>query len=377
MKLNILTGIIILVAIISGCSNSNIIVKADETSNDNHNAISELDTTRQVTGDYNLSFPISQNPRILGQHHHGSMIGQLRGSISEYRRATGYYPESLPAYIESGFPLFWQRNLMNGLPMEILESRVVKNEPSDFGVVKWEKFDEGNARLTSSNIDIRKYKDTGEVSWIIDEESLKFIYLNDYQSMQGEEQHGFMREMSSMDLESVTTVVGGTVPINMVSDPDTRIVYAMCDQLHGFIFLNTDNYYSRNKYLPNSFVELLTFQQDLGWTPLLIKENINKFTKKLNDAGVEFKIGYDYANTLSYAFLKINGETLISHCYKYDNNPDNPNFNSMSEDESPGIHVGCLMDEIDMSSPMISTTNISTLDIPDEFFISVKDIPVV
>lgn len=354
MKLNIFITFVILVAIASVFSNSNVIAKSDESTNNTQNQVSDFDTTRHVTSEYNLTFPISQNPRMLGMHHHATMICQLQSSIVDYKRVTGYLPESLSAYIESGFPLFWQRNLMNGLPMEILTSRDVKNDPSDFGVVKWEKRDGDYALLISSNIDTMKYKDTGEVSWKIDKDPVRIV-----------------------GTKRVTTVVGGTAPINEVSDPEARMLYAMCDQLHSFIFSNTDNYYSRNKRIPGSFVELLTFQQELGGTPLIIKENFDKFAQKLNDANADFQIGFDYSNNLSYAFLKIDGEILISHCYKYDNNVDNPNYNSMSEDDSPGIHVGCLMDEIDMSSPMISTSNVSSLDIPNEFLISVKDIPVV
>ena len=134
------------------------------------------------------------------------------------------------------------------------------------------------------------------------------------------------------------------------------------------------NYYSENNSLPESFIDNLAYQQLLGTTPFIIKENFNKFAQELDGADVEFKIGYDYSNTASYALLKINGETLISHCYKYDYNS---NVDKPIEDDSPGSHTGCRMDEIDMSSPMISNSNLSTLNIPDQFLIAIEDIPIV
>lgn len=378
MKLSILITIICIFAISSGCSKSDIVVKPNATTNSNQEFVSDFEPNRQITSDYNLTFPIGENPGLLQQHHRATMVGHLQHDISDYRMVTGFFPESILGFIESGFPLFWHRNQMTGLPMEILISRDVKIGPSDFGVVKWEKFDDYHARLISSNMDLSKYEDNGKVSWIIEEDALEFFHLADYQSLPYEELDSFMRENSLYSLESATTIVGGTAPINMVSDPEVRKLYAQCGLLTDFIFTTTLNYYARNNKIPNNFIDNLAFQQDLGSTPFIIKENLEKLALKLNEADVEFKVGYDFPNTASYALLKINGETMISHCYKYDfsSHQYNENVNPLLMDESPGIHVGIYMDEVDMSSPMISDSNLSTLNIPEQFILSIEDIPI-
>jgi hypothetical protein len=353
MKLNTLIIIFLFIPITAGCSSSNKAVDPNETLNNNNKAVAPPEINRQVTNGHDLIFPISDDPRLLGLHHSASMVGDLRKCIMDYRRATGVYPESITEYIDSGFPLFWPRNVMDGLPVRVLASRDIANDLSDFGSVKWEKDDNYHVRLISCNIDLEKYKDCGEVSWIIQTEGL----------------HDFKGTRTV----GITTIVGGTNPINRVSNPETRMLYAQCGQLTNFIFTTTLNYYSRNTKLPDNFIDNLSFQQDLGSTPFIIKENLDKLAQELANADVEFKIGYDYPNTVSYALLKIHGETLISHCYKYDYNG---NVDPPIEDDSPGIHVGYRMEEIDMSSPMISDANLSALNIPDQFIISIEDIPI-
>ncbi|MCD6216371.1 hypothetical protein J7L05_00750 [bacterium] len=350
--------ILFFIAITAGCSSSgNIEMKTDKISNNNKESITPPEIDHQTSYDHVLIFPISEDPRLLGQHNRASMVGKLRKSITDYRRATGVYPESITEYIDSGFPLFWPRNLMNGLPVIVLANRDVTNDPSDFGSVKWGKEGVYNL-LISCNIDLGKDKDSGETTWVINKDG-----LNDFKGN---------------ITPRMTTIVGGTAPINMVSDPETRKLYAQCGQLTDFIFSTTYNYYSENNSLPQSFINDLSYQQLLGMTPFIIKENLDKFAQELANADVEFKIGYDYPNTASYALLKINGETLISHCYKYDYSKYeySANVNPLVMDEGPGIHVGIYMDEIDMSSPMISDSNLSALNIPDQFLISIEDIPI-
>jgi hypothetical protein len=373
MRLKSLITIVILVTLGHGCSASDSTKKTDETNIDGRKLIPQLETNRQVTSQYNMNFPISDNPGTLKQLHRAIMVGHLKLIISDYRRVTGSYPVSLTDYIRSGFPLFWHRNLINGLPMEIFVNKDLTNDQSDYGAVKWVKYDDNHAGLFSSNIDLRNYKANGTISWTTNVDSLEFVNLEDYQSMSIEEFEEFLREKSSSVLESTTTIVGGTIPINKVSDPEVRKLYAQCGQLSNFIFANTLNYYSQNRKLPQSFIDHLTFQQKSGPTPFIIKENFNTFKQSLTNANVELKVGYDYSNSLSYTLLKINGETLISHCYKYDYDAS---INPTTQDETPGMHIGCLMDAIDMSSPMISNANISDLNIPDEFLISISSIPV-
>ncbi len=333
--------ILFFIAITVGCSSSS-----------NEESIAPPEINHQISNSHDLTFPISDDPHILGLHNRASMVGKLRKSISDYRRATGVYPASISEYIESGFPLFWPRNVMDGLPVRVLASRDVINDLSDFGSINWGKEGTYNV-LISCNIDFGKNKDSDETNWIINKDG-----LNDFKGTR---------------TPGITTIVGGTDPINMVTDPEARMLYAQCGELTDFIFGTTQNYYDTNKSLPNSVVDHLAFQQDLGSTPFIIKENLDKFAQELKDADVEFKIGYDYPNTASYALLKIKGETLISHCYKYDYNA---NVDPPIEDDSPGSHTGCRMEEIDMSSPMISNANLSTLNIPDQFIISIEDIPI-
>lgn len=351
-----------------GCPSTPKLVKPNETNNNNKEVVTQPKSDRQISYENDMAFPISDDPHLLSLHSH-QMVRQLLKPISDYRRVTGVYPSSISDFFNSGFLLLWPRNVMNGLPVKILAGRDVRAEPDDYGSIKWEKYDDYHAQLISSNIDGKIYHDSGEITWFVEAKDLHFYFVDDYIALPRDELEEYLRHTSSYDLEGATTIVGGINTINMVADSESRMIYAMCGQLSDFIFSTTLNFYSRNKALPSNIIDCLTFQQELGQTPFIIKENLYKFAKMLKDANAQFKVGYDYPKTVSYSLLIVGGETLISHCYKYD-------AVDAGMDDSPGIHVGCFMEELDMSSPMITDENLSTLEIPDEFFILIKDIPI-
>jgi hypothetical protein len=81
---------------------------------------------------------------------------------------------------------------------------------------------------------------------------------------------------------------------------------------------------------------------------------------------VEFKWGNDYAKTSSYIYLKVKGKTYMAQCY-YPG--DGISFQSFKDMKS------CSFSALDTSSPILTSENIDQIVIPDEYLISIKDIP--
>jgi len=305
-----------------------------------------------------MRFPTSYDPiKINGSMYAGKVY--LINSIYNFRRATGSFPSSMQSLVNSGFLLFWPRNLLDGSPVAVLASRSLKEEKNDIGFIGWSKLDDSNASLDFLRLDWKTYENQGEEQWIFDTKQFEFFtydrsQLNDLT----------LRNKISKNATGAcgaTTVVGGVMPINMVSDPEKRFIYGMCGALSDGIIVRTRAFYRENLRFPQNTSELFS-PSPYKEMEFLIVENFQNLSGLLKKRNADFKIGFNYDKSVHYTFLSIDDEVLITYCSQYGDSDHEP-------------YNDCNMNDLDMSTPMISTANIGSLEIPSEITISIKDIP--
>jgi len=366
MKMNVFPiFLLIALIIITGCSSSVKPVKPPENNINNQKDLLQQ-PVREVSEDIKLIFPVDNDPFKLSQWQRSSCMLGLRAQICLYRRVTDTYPDSISAFIQSGFPLFWPRNMNDGTPVKVIVNRELNIDPSDFGKISWGKTDNYHAQLSSVSLDRMALKKQGVKVWIKEIEEFAFKPPDQYMSLPYEELVEQAKKVKPYDWGGEIDVIGGTTPVNFIPDPATRKLYAMCGQFNDYLTTATSWFYNKNKTMPKNLVEILSVQP--SETPFIIKENFYSFARMLKDANAEFIIGYDYSLNSHYSVLKINGEILITYCWRYGEY-------SREFIDSPGIYHGCHIDEINKSSPMITDKTLENIEIPDQLSISIKDIP--
>ncbi len=269
----------------------------------------------------------------------------LRHSLRLYWQTAGQFPETMKGFIESGFPLIWPRESSKKIPffLNVDEDYIPSEEL--FGSFQYNRISPDKVQYKYIYIDFKAYRETGEVIWV---EKTATIPFADKQMHNSPEK--------CKELES-TLVLGGEKRVDLISDSDTRLLYALCGLFSAFLETMTDIYHIQEGVIPSTFYDLLGSEQ------LIIKENFYGFAKMLESSNAEFKWGFDKNKNTSYTYLKINDEVLITRCINY-------TTDNLRE------QMVCDFYSLDISTPIITEKNITSIEIPEEYLISIEDIPV-
>jgi hypothetical protein len=393
MKLNalliVLTIVITSSFIVIGCSSSIAPIKPGGTNSDKTVvSVPPLQTERSTAG-VKLTFPASNDIVDLNTYQNAAYY-RLAETIRLYRRVTGAYPESMFSFVRSGFPMHWPRNIATGAPVGVLAGRAFNLDKSDLGLIKWEKFSDDHAKLTFVDLDSKAYRDSGIEKW--NENYIEFNW-REWETYRGETlddtSRAFRAGLRPGDdvKEKSIDIIGGTVPVNDVLSKENRMIYGMCGQIHLQVCRAAENYYfsEKNFTLPPTFGDLYSgFKNKPGFQnehSLIIRENFADFAQLLKASGADFKIGFDYSKNAQYTWLKPGDETLIAFCRLHD--PNNAygigsQYLGIEYDKDGEIidsDYAIYKSSADMSSPMITASNLDQIEIPDEITISIEDIP--
>ena len=352
----ILTVVVIsLLFSISCSSSSNQIkpVKPDINQPDITEDIPPIQTERQASSlredfykyNKNLTFPPGDDLMLLDAQHHAEILS-LHKELILYRLIYGHFPDSISTLVKSGFLLYWPRNPLDGKPSKCITDRELVKDRSDFGSFKYEIIDDDNIRFKFIRLDREIYEQKGEEVWVersVDKGTKKLDPLG--------------REIR------LRYIMGATKFMDEIANYDVnkKLLYAMCANFDRMVFSKGDFYYSMLEEIPSSFTDVLFS------TRFIIKENFESFARMLKDSGADYKWGFDRAKNTVYIVLDIDGERFISMCGRYGEREGSSG--------NTGLHTDCNKNELDRSSPIITDDNITETEIPVEYLISIKDIP--
>jgi hypothetical protein len=284
-----------------------------------------------------LSFPISEDLRILMQAQNLA-YGELTKAITSYRRTEGSNPKTLEDLANSGLLLFWPRNVQTGKPASIFTGKELPKDFSGFGFLQYSRNADGFAIMNYLDPKSGRSTDAMDDAW--------------------ETQ---MSAFPAKEVNDISLVEGCDVPLHSIDDPFVRKVIARVGQMTSLIIFETTCLYRTKQILPSTFNDILNPQE------LFIRENFQNFVETMKSPGVEFMWGNDYAKKSSYLYLKIKGKVYMEQCYDLGTGVTQQGTRNLKT---------CSFSELDTSSPILTSGNIEQLVIPDEYFVSIKDIPV-
>ena len=288
-----------------------------------------------------MDYPIRDNIWIQ-KNIMNSQILNIKNEIILYRQVFGHFPDSVTTLVNSGFLLYWPRNPVDGTPAKIINNRDLNEDKTDFSSFTYEVLSDSQITIKRILLDGDHYKRTGEENWI------KNSYYYNTSEAQTRDQY----------------VMGGTRRIYEIEDENKRLLMALCSNFHRVLFGNSTLYYSYVEELPTSLEDILFNDR------FIIKENFEKLKQTLQGANVDYKWGFDLAKSELYFQFDIDGKRFIQYRAEYGEKEGSIN--------EGGLYVRIppyTMADLDMSSPIISSENIGSIEIPEEYLISIKDIP--
>jgi len=277
--------------------------------------------------------------------------------INLYKDVNGSFPDSFSTLVKNGFLLYWPRNPMTGKPVEVITGRDLIKDRSDFGSFKYEVINDSEFSLRCVYLDWNNYLDTGKESWFEAAPVYEYNPAIIHRRIDKQDE-GTKIKRWKMHL------MGATKTPEEIEDYDKRLLCAMAGNLETIINASTNRHYVYDEVLPESFYDVLDNRS------FIIKENFEAFAQMLKDSGASFKWGFD-GNT-RYFELIIDDERYIKHYVVY---------GSLDKYRSTGgLTSECAFDQtmfdtLDKSSPIITSDNLIDIKIPEEYLISIEDIP--
>jgi hypothetical protein len=345
VKILRITIFVVFVSVIVGCSGSPRPVKPGLSPETSPADIPVAQPERKLTGDddkFNvMTFPVFNDPLEMESWIYREVISSLHRPLELYKDVHGYYPDSIRTLVKSGFLLTWPRNLLAGGAVKCVVGRNLTANRADWASFKYELIGDNSFVTKVVSLDKKLYEETGNEVWTVRERENMFKLQEN------------QRRRSSVSM--------GTKPVYEIQDANKRAVYAMCGVLTKFLDGRTHAHYYQTWELPNTFGDL--FDNRL----FIIKENFDSFAKMLKESGATFKWGVDHTKNCVYSILEIDGERLISYCVRFGPIEESP--------YTSGLQVDCGVDDLDMSSPILTDDNIADLVIPEEYLISINNLP--
>jgi hypothetical protein len=350
-------AIILLFVLAASCSSSPKSVKPDTSQKSSITDVPliqkehrGIQTERRAVDFKKMEFPTSDDLVIVNSRLH---IGSFYKVINLYRDVNGNFPDSYSTLVKSGFLLHWQRNPLTGKPVEVVTGRDLVEDRSDFGSFKYEIRNDTEFCLRFIGLDRDHYNNTGKELWVERAPVYGYHKLDELDEMRGLKVNRWPMN-----------VMGATKTPDQIVDYDKRLLCAMVGNLETIINASINIHYACNETLPESFFDILDNRN------FIIKENFEAFAQMLKESGASFKWGFD--GNIRYFELIIDGETYIKQCIGYESVEDSPT--------TGGINPDCAIDEsmfdtLDKSSPIITSDNIMDIKIPEEYLISINDIP--
>ncbi len=350
MKLKASVVLMLIMLLVIGCSTSPRPIQPDTGQQSTGTDVPVYHEERDINFDENL---------LEMAYDQLAIVSNFGYALTAFRQVNGSLPDSMSSLINSGILMWWPRNLMSGTPANLIQNRDFKLDSSDFGSFKYEIIenppyqfnveDYYNCKfeLQVISIDGPKYAETGNVIW--KETGYKYPgsrSLNDRGTTIRRVLYGTHGKKSLYDVEN----------------NENKLMFAMCGNLAAFIQGRTALLYRNHDRLPNTFSDL--FQNE----KLIIRENFNKLSDMLNNSNANFIWGVDHSIGASYIVLEMDGETYMSGCRRFGDK-------EFAHVPDYGEYFDCKIENVDMSSPIITSENIVSTEIPEEYLISIKDIP--
>ncbi|MFH1514982.1 MAG: hypothetical protein ABIG42_05925 [bacterium] len=353
-KITICFIVIFLLFPLSSYSSSPKTIKPDTKSKSSVTDVPLIQRESKTFDFKKMEFPLSDNLETVCSW---LSVVPFFHDIKLYRDVNGSFPDSFSTLVKSGFLLKWPRNPITGKPVEVVTGRDLIKDRSDFGSFKYEIINDSEFRLRYINLDRDYYLSTGEESW------KEYAPTYEYHPEIVHRRYDKQDEGTKMKRWAMN-VMGIQKKLEEFEDDDKKLLCAMVGNLESIVNSSTNRHYTSNEVLPESFFDVLDNRD------FIIKENFVVFARMLKDSGASFKWGFD--GNIRYFELIINGETYIKQCVTYD---------SVDEFRSTGgLTFECLTDKsmfdsLDKSSPIITSENLIDVVIPEEYLISIEDIP--
>ena len=341
----------VITLILVSCSSSPGLIKS-ETTTKNLATDTPLIQSENPSFDFKqMEFPLSDEIEVLDSWVANRII-TLKEEIMLYRDVHGEFPDSISTLITSGFLLRWPRNPLTGKPVEVVTGRDLLADRGDFGKFKYEIINDSEFSLSCISLD-RDYKTTVSEQWRV--ETSKYGYRTPDEMDKARGINSVHKKMH---------VIGTQKTPEEILDFNNRLLCGMVGNLDFIINSSINRHYAVNEVLPESFYDVLDSQD------FIIKENFKAFAQMLKDSGAFFKWGFD-GNT-RYFELIIDGETYIKQCVTYSDLDENSMTNGMTFE---CLTSKTMFDTLDKSAPIVTSQNIVDVVIPEEYLISIKDIP--
>ncbi|MBU1024271.1 hypothetical protein KKB99_08325 [bacterium] len=279
-----------------------------------------------------MTFPLTDNFFKLNSLRAANMPGDL----TLYWKAEGGFPENLKEYVTSGFPLIWPRDLYSGNPISVRDfERDFDSSKPYFDSLMYHKINEDKAQLVLVDYDIEANQSGGDLKWKIKKDD-------------------FPPEWMISDSEKI--IYGsGTISIEEVADKNKRRLYAWCAGISSYCTSRTSRYVNYNDSLPQSLEDLLDATQ------FFIKENFSRFVDLLQASNADFMWGFDYSKNVEYVYLEVDGDVLMMNCTEWlKNSTPNP--------------FECNIKDYDLTTPLLSTDILASLEFPEDYVTSINDI---
>ena len=291
---------------------------------------------------FRLKFPVNDEFSQLNARQNMDFI-TLHQVINLYAQVYGTIPDSIKTLVESDFLLYWPRDLLTGGPSKHVSARELVTNEIDFSSFRYQPLDDSQYIVKFVTLDYEKYEITKEKIWI--ENSMDY-----YGSHIGQVYRKF--------------ITGGTKKMFEIEDFNTKLIVAKCQNFNRIICGDGLRYSNLTGKLPCSFEETL-FNNTL-----FIREGLSDFSDTIQSPGVNYKWGYDYDKKAVYITLDIEGERYIEFTSTY----------VERDPRSGGTGFICggpkyNMEELDMSTPLVSSADVSGLTISDKYLITLNDIP--
>ncbi len=281
----------------------------------------------------------------------------LASNVLLYQQATGVFPESMYEFVQSGFPIFWPMNISRGNAAYVVDDLMEPPNEGMLGAFKFSITDYGFAQLDFVNYDCDLLKDSNDVILVVSRFEIFATQSEADSSFDPDADKFNTRKVSNFDSHSPVKALN---EIAEIDDYNNRVITAFCLQMSNYVCLKMQEYIFLTHSYPASFSELIN---ETGSSELIILENLDYFVELLQDADAKFLLGYDSTVSTMYVYLEIDDETFIAH------------FENLDETTSDITLKEYSIDDFDVENAILSTDNLSEIELPYDYVVSIYDVP--